>query len=170
MEQGERCFMGYFLTTSPENAVPPKSWATPKTHTPGSPVKERGHRYYVPELGRWCSRDPVGEKAGLNVNCFVLNNAIIFADINGLSIIGETPFPGGPYTGPWPAPGYPWPPPPPGPSSPPSPSGPTPGASGWEPPGTPMRSEVKTDSSRPVKRGKIVLLASQDNPDDGGRR
>jgi hypothetical protein len=47
--------MGYYYTTSPENAVPPNSWASPKTHVPGSPVKERGYRYYSAELGRWVS-------------------------------------------------------------------------------------------------------------------
>jgi len=44
--------MGYFLTTSPENAVPQNSCASLKTHTPDSRVKERGHRYYQPENGR----------------------------------------------------------------------------------------------------------------------
>jgi hypothetical protein len=39
--------MGYYLTTSPETAVPVKSWGMPKTHTPASPVKERGHRFYM---------------------------------------------------------------------------------------------------------------------------
>jgi len=51
--------MGYYYTAEPENAVPPKFWATPKTHVPGSPVKERGLRYYTPETGRWMSRDPI---------------------------------------------------------------------------------------------------------------
>ena len=55
--------MGYFLTTEPENAVPPKSLATPKTHVPGSRVKDLGQRYYLPETGRWASRDPICEKA-----------------------------------------------------------------------------------------------------------
>jgi len=53
--------MGYLLTTSPENAVPPKFWATPKTHTPGPPVKERGARYLSTETGRWIARDPASE-------------------------------------------------------------------------------------------------------------
>lgn len=53
--------MGYYLTTEPENAVPAKSFASPKTHTPLSPVKERGLRFYQPETGRWISRDPIEE-------------------------------------------------------------------------------------------------------------
>ena len=35
--------MGYYYTSEHENAVPGNSWASPKTHTPGSPVKERGY-------------------------------------------------------------------------------------------------------------------------------
>lgn len=53
--------MGYFLTIEPKSAVPAKFCATPKTHVPGSLVKERGYRYYLPETGRWLSRDPIGE-------------------------------------------------------------------------------------------------------------
>ena len=80
--------MGYFLTTSPETAVPPKSWATPKTHTPASPVKERGHRYYMPEIGRWVSKDPIEEKGGINLFQFVQNNQINGVDDLGLDSPG----------------------------------------------------------------------------------
>jgi hypothetical protein len=55
--------MGYFLTTEPENAVPEKSFASPKTHTPLSRLQERGHRYHSPQLGRWINRDPIGDIA-----------------------------------------------------------------------------------------------------------
>jgi len=55
--------MGYFLTAEPENAAPANSLASPKTHVPFPPVKERGRRFYSPEVGRWLSRDPIGEKA-----------------------------------------------------------------------------------------------------------
>jgi RHS repeat-associated protein len=99
--------MGYYYTTSPENAVSPKSWATPKTHTPGAPVKERGHRYFTPEIGRWASRDPIGDEsfflrhaAGKNPSAhvifreqsllptylFALNNSIMFSDPIGLDL------------------------------------------------------------------------------------
>jgi RHS repeat-associated protein len=57
--------MGYYYTTEPENAVPGKFHASPKTHTPGSRVKERGHRYYQPEVGRWLGRDPINERGFL---------------------------------------------------------------------------------------------------------
>jgi RHS repeat-associated protein len=77
--------MGYFLTTSPEKAVPENSWATPKTHTPDPPVKERGHRYYMPEIGRWLGRDPIGEYGGRNLYGFVVNCPVMRADILGLA-------------------------------------------------------------------------------------
>jgi len=53
--------MGYYYTNSAENAWPGKSWGMPKTHTPDPPVKERGQRFYMPELSRWVSRDPLYE-------------------------------------------------------------------------------------------------------------
>ena len=53
--------MGFYYTTSPENAVPGKSWVPPKTHTPGSRLEKRGARFYSATLSRWMSRDPIGE-------------------------------------------------------------------------------------------------------------
>ncbi|MCC6281047.1 MAG: RHS repeat-associated core domain-containing protein, partial [Saprospiraceae bacterium] len=44
-----------------------------------------GARYYAPWMGRWCSCDPAGAKAGLNTFLFVKNNPIILIDIFGLS-------------------------------------------------------------------------------------
>ncbi|WP_339132888.1 MAG: RHS repeat-associated core domain-containing protein [Candidatus Electrothrix sp. GW3-4] len=35
-----------------------------------------GYRYYSPELGRWLSRDPIGEEGGLNLYGFVGNNGV----------------------------------------------------------------------------------------------
>jgi len=77
--------MGYFLTTLPD---PPLACpvATPKTHGPFSPVKERGLRCYSPEVGRWISRDPMGEKGGVNLHCHCENGAVNTVDANGLSI------------------------------------------------------------------------------------
>ena len=75
--------MGYYYTAEPENTVPPKSWATPKTHVPGSPVKERGHRYYSAESGRWVNRDPIEEEGGIHLYVFVLNSPVELLDILG---------------------------------------------------------------------------------------
>ena len=90
--------MGYFLTTLPARP-PPQPLASPKTHVPGSPVKERGHRFYSPGLGRWVSRDPLGERGGKNLHCFVINEAIGNYDILGMYAANYGPmFPPKPTT------------------------------------------------------------------------
>ncbi|MCH1499542.1 MAG: RHS repeat-associated core domain-containing protein [Akkermansiaceae bacterium] len=43
-----------------------------------------GFRYYHPELGRWTSRDPIGEKGGINLYGMVGNDAIGSVDELGL--------------------------------------------------------------------------------------
>ena len=75
--------MGYY-TSEPEAAPRVISCASPKTHTPASPVKERGHRFYSPGLGRWSSRDPIGEKGGKNQYGFVRNRTLDYRDPIGL--------------------------------------------------------------------------------------
>jgi RHS repeat-associated protein len=44
-----------------------------------------GYRYYLPELGKWPSRDPIGERGGENLYGFVGNDAISYVDILGLT-------------------------------------------------------------------------------------
>ena len=41
------------------------------------------YRYYNPTLGRWLSRDPIGEDGGENLYGFVNNNPIIYWDLLG---------------------------------------------------------------------------------------
>jgi len=55
-----------------------------KPHTPWGYLQLSGQRYYNPELGRWPSRDPIGEAGGVNIYGFVRNSAIIRFDILGL--------------------------------------------------------------------------------------
>ena len=43
-----------------------------------------GYRYYVPALGRWLTRDPLGEAGGINLYGFVGNNPMNFLDPFGL--------------------------------------------------------------------------------------
>ena len=89
--------MGYFLTTSPDRP-PTRPLVSPKTHTPGSPVKERGSRFYSPGLGRWSSRDPIAERGGMNLYGFVNNDTANNADHIGLAWI--PPFINGPVFAP----------------------------------------------------------------------
>ncbi len=46
-----------------------------------------GYRYYDPSDGRWLSRDPIGEKAGINLFVQSNNNAVNFVDRLGLEIV-----------------------------------------------------------------------------------
>ena len=44
--------MSYYYTTEPGNAVPPNSFASPKTQTPGAPVKERDYHLTITDAAR----------------------------------------------------------------------------------------------------------------------
>ena len=50
-----------------------------------------GYRYYSPSTGRWLSRDPIGERGGLNLNCFVRNTPTSFVDPFGNCCLNCTP-------------------------------------------------------------------------------
>ena len=43
-----------------------------------------GYRYYTPELGRWLSRDPIGERGGQNLVGMVANSPLAAVDSFGL--------------------------------------------------------------------------------------
>ena len=47
-----------------------------------------GYRYYLPRLGRWGSRDPIGERGGNNLYSFVYNAPILAVDGDGRKVIG----------------------------------------------------------------------------------
>jgi RHS repeat-associated protein len=49
-----------------------------------------GYRYLSPELGRWISRDPIGERGGVNVYGMVGNGAILRYDYLGYSSVEGT--------------------------------------------------------------------------------
>jgi RHS repeat-associated protein len=58
-----------------------------------------GFRFYHPALGRWLSRDPIGEKGGLNLYAMVGNNAVNKVDLFGLVSPLLPDIPGGPNPG-----------------------------------------------------------------------
>jgi RHS repeat-associated protein len=43
-----------------------------------------GHRYYNPSTGRWLNRDPIRERGGINLYCFVNNDPPNGIDLHGL--------------------------------------------------------------------------------------
>jgi len=45
-----------------------------------------GYRYYDPLTGRWPSRDPIGERGGVNLYGFARNNGVRWIDILGLKL------------------------------------------------------------------------------------
>ncbi|MCF6312170.1 MAG: RHS repeat-associated core domain-containing protein [Verrucomicrobiales bacterium] len=47
-------------------------------------------RYYMPETGRWASRDPIGERGGVNLYNFVGNDGVNRVDYIGLIEIIDT--------------------------------------------------------------------------------
>ncbi len=64
--------------------LPPFRFSTKYTDTETSLVYY-GFRYYSPELGRWLSRDPIGERGGINLYGMVGNDPVNQVDVLGLS-------------------------------------------------------------------------------------
>jgi RHS repeat-associated protein len=59
----------------------------PKNALRRAELQVSGLRYYNPEVARWISRDPIGERGGLNLQLFVFNSSINYADPIGLATI-----------------------------------------------------------------------------------
>jgi RHS repeat-associated protein len=57
-----------------------------RDYEPASGVRNYGFRYYSPELGRWPSRDPIGERGGLNLYGMVGNDPVNRWDYLGLMV------------------------------------------------------------------------------------
>ncbi|MBK9128169.1 MAG: RHS repeat-associated core domain-containing protein [Phycisphaerales bacterium] len=56
-----------------------------KPFDPATGLGYWGYRWYSPKLGRWVSRDPIGEAGGANVNAFVGN-----APASGFDAVGRS--------------------------------------------------------------------------------
>jgi RHS repeat-associated protein len=48
-------------------------------------LQDNRHRYYHPGIGRWLSRDPIGERGGLNLYAYAGNSPTAFTDPFGLT-------------------------------------------------------------------------------------
>jgi RHS repeat-associated protein len=57
-----------------------------------TPLYYYGYRYYDSVTGRWPSRDPIGEKGGINIYGFIGNNGVSLIDKLGLSEFIGNPF------------------------------------------------------------------------------
>ncbi len=66
---------------NPAATQPPKS---PKTQAFEGVVMYYGYRFYDPETGRWPSRDPIGERGGVNLYGFVGNDGVNQWDMLGM--------------------------------------------------------------------------------------
>jgi len=77
--------MGFHAIHETQPRFRPLKRVSPKTHTPDRHLHISGLRYYSPELGRWLSRDPIGENGGVNIYGFVWNMPVSFIDLVGLS-------------------------------------------------------------------------------------
>jgi hypothetical protein len=60
---------------------------------PESGLNYYGYRYYDPKDGRWLSRDPIGERGGLNLYGMCYNNALSFYDFLGRDPQGQASAP-----------------------------------------------------------------------------
>ncbi len=50
------------------------------------------YRYYSPTLGRWLSRDPIGEIGGINLYNACNNNLVKYYDLQGMAAASETKY------------------------------------------------------------------------------
>jgi RHS repeat-associated protein len=57
-----------------------------KRYDPDTGLVYYGHRYYSPAIGRWTTRDPLGEAGGMNLYAFVGNSPVNWVDPFGLQV------------------------------------------------------------------------------------
>ena len=96
------------IEADPDGGIPSK---TPESEGFRPCITYYGYRYYDPVTGRWPSRDPIGERGGVNLYGFLENRETAWIDYLGMAqiAVGEkvtnrnlkpggtlVPFPGGP--------------------------------------------------------------------------
>ncbi|MEW6657342.1 MAG: RHS repeat-associated core domain-containing protein [Thermodesulfobacteriota bacterium] len=84
----------------PANSINQPMQFSTKPYDEKTGLSYYGYRFYVPALGRWLTRDPIGEEGGINLYGFVGNNPINYIDPNGLKAVIPNPFPPGCPPGP----------------------------------------------------------------------
>jgi len=70
-------------------------WFSTKRLDAETGMYDYGYRFYAPELGRWVSRDPLGERGCLNVYVFCGNKSLTAIDVNGLFVADDVVEEGG---------------------------------------------------------------------------
>jgi RHS repeat-associated protein len=75
---------GLAMPRKRSNPVPPNSLRRITFIGKGVGVPDYGYRYYDPLTGRWPSRDPIGERGGVNLHGFIENYGVNATDVLGL--------------------------------------------------------------------------------------
>jgi RHS repeat-associated protein len=74
------------IALTPAPATDARRLERPKTHGGERRVQQPGARFYSSQLGRWVSRDPIGERGGINVLLAAENSHVMNVDYRGLSL------------------------------------------------------------------------------------
>ncbi|MEW6429058.1 MAG: RHS repeat-associated core domain-containing protein [Thermodesulfobacteriota bacterium] len=72
------------LLSSPTGFSQPFQYST-KRYDAATGLSYFGYRYYAAGIGRWTSRDPIGERGGVNLYGYVSNDPVDWVDPLGLS-------------------------------------------------------------------------------------
>lgn len=76
---------GQLQTASGALADQPMRFST-KYYDPETGLSDFGYRFYRADVGKWLTRDPIGEDGGLNIYTFTENNPINLTDPKGLEV------------------------------------------------------------------------------------
>ncbi len=74
----------------PANSIQQPFQFSTKAYDEKTGLSYYGYRYYISSLGRWLTRDPIGEAGGMNLYRFAGNDTPNFVDPNGHGAISVT--------------------------------------------------------------------------------